>query len=460
MKWYPLLFLFGLITLMVGDSTQENSELSITATDKKYASHIRATKLGRLRYQDGEVNLFRNQLKPADFFFTPFPQVEPNLTECSDNEFSGRTELVLFVSLYTTDLLESVKLHIKNQNDTCQTENCEISLLPIQSIRIIQRGLQTLESKRKYTLNSQWQSNTPPLQTVQFIIYTSNLFTCKSLQDAITSRCRLSDFKVQYSSIGQQTEVRTLEVNTRHIANTSMYKRIKSQLHSKNQEIVALIINDYKSLLSEVVDQVTMNLRAEEGFESIQELDQIGLLLDSQLQYMQVQLTKARDQLWESLYWRPELTRPDRLAQVLNKLMKQDVTDSDKFRYEYSQVVETMKKNLKLRDRQKFENFGKHLVTEAAYATNSSGDKTNIVYRRRGSFVGIASRSEKINADTNAHDQSTTEEGKLSDNLIRYDIDLDQFKGLTNEKKNGIAIVLERKDAEKLVRYFSEHVGI
>jgi hypothetical protein len=212
MKWYSVLFFLGTTILIVGASTEENSAPSMTAVDqirslnsKIHEAQIAVTNLGRFPYQDYEVILYQNPLKLTDFFFTPFPQVEPNLTECSDNKFSGRTELTLFVSLYTTDLLQSVERHIKNRHAICQTESCEISLLPIQSIRLIQKRLQTTESKTKYTSNSEWQNNTPLQKTVQFTIYTSNMSTCESLQNAIASRCRLSEFEVQYKAIPVKT---------------------------------------------------------------------------------------------------------------------------------------------------------------------------------------------------------------------------------------------------------------
>ena len=460
MNWYPVLFLLGTLKLIVGASTEETSAPPITAADKMHGSQIAVTNLGRFPYQDGEVNLFQNQLKLVDFFFTPFPQVEPNLTECGYNAFSGRTELILFVSLYTTDLLDSVKHHIRNQNGSYHTENYEVSLLPIQSIRLIHNALQTTESKMKYTLNSEWQSNIPILQTVQFIVYTSNISTCETLQNAITSRCRLSDFEVQYSAPVQQTEVRTVEVTTGYVANTSMSKQIQSQLYSEKQELFALTETDYQKLLSETMDQITMNLRTEEGFHSIHASVAIGQLLESELWHMQAQLTEAKDQVWQSLYWTSALTRPDRVSKVLNKLMKQDGMDSDKFRYDCSQADETMKRSLTPHDRQKFDNFAQYLAVQAEVVTNTSGAENHVGYQKSRSFFFTPSGSNGIDTADDVYDQNTEEEENVSDDLIHYKMDMGQFNGTNDEESNVVAIILERKYAEKLVRHFSEHVEI
>ena len=54
------------------------------------------------------------------------------------------------------------------------------------------------------------------------------------------------------------------------------------------------------------------------------------------------------DRLWDSLYWRSELTRPDRLSKVLNQIIKQDSADFNQFRYDSSQANEAIKQDLKL----------------------------------------------------------------------------------------------------------------
>ncbi|CAF3812454.1 unnamed protein product [Rotaria sp. Silwood1] len=468
MQWFLVLFSLSTIALIVCTGTQENSEHSITADNNTqnannniHIEQIRITNVGRFQYQDGEVILFQNQLKPSDFFFTPFPHVEPNLTDCNYNDLSGYTELILVVSLYTTNLLESIKHHIKNQNDTCHTKHCGVSLLPMRFIRLIQKGLRTSESKEKYTLDSEWHSNTQFRQTIEFIIYISNMSICESLKNSIISRCHLSNFEIQYSLHGQQTADRTLEVTTEHVTKTSMYKRIKSQFPSDHQDTVALTRDDYKNLLNETMEQITMAVPVEEGYEGIQDPVEINRLLDCQLQYKQVQLTTVNDRLWKSLYWTSELTRPDRLLKVLNKVMKQDPMDSNKFRYDYSQANEALKQNLKLHDRQILDKLEKHLATQS----QNIRDTTNVNMYYKASMklkrlFGLTKEGGRIEAGANVHKYQTNNENSLNDDLIRYKIDTDRFNGTNNRRENGTKIILERNYAEKLLRYLSEHVEV
>ncbi|CAF3804931.1 unnamed protein product [Rotaria sp. Silwood1] len=439
---------------MIDDNNKQSANSNI------YIEQIAVSDVGRFQYQDGEVTLFQNQLKPSDFFFAPFPHVEPNLTDCNYNDLSGYTELTLAVSLYTTNLLESAERHIKSQNDTCHAKHCGVSLLPTHSIRLIQKGLRTRESKKEYILDSEWHSNAQFRQTIDFIIYTPNMSTCERLKNSITSRCRLSNFEVQYSLLGQQTVARTLEVTTEHVTKTSMYNEIKSQFPSDLQDIIALTDDDYKNLLTETMDQITMNLQVEEGYESIQNLVGINRLLDLQLQYKQVQLTKVNDQLWESLYWTPELTRPDQLSKVLNKVIKQDATDSNKFIYDYSQADEALKQNLKFHDRQKLDKLEKYLAKQSQNITHTTDVDTHVEVETDGSFFNINSESMNPDKDVDVDVQNTNNNNSWNDDLIYYKIDMNRFNGTNNERKNGTTIIVQRKDVKKLLRYLSEHVEL
>ena len=466
MPWLSILLSLGMLVLISGTPTQGKVERAVGPTDRMQAANstMRTTqlavmKMGRFPYQDGEVTLYKNQLKLFDFFFTPFPRIDPNLTECSNDGVSGRAELTLVVSLYTTDLVNSIQRHINNQNDTCATEDCVISLLPLPSIRLIDRVLRTSD----FTVNSEWQNSTTLQQKVQFAIYTSNMSSCERLKDSIISRCGLSNFEVQYSSQGEQTAAQTIAVGTEHLMKTPMYRQIKSQLPCNDRDIVAVTPDHYKKLLSETMEQITMSVRAEEGYDSQLDLIEIARLLDLQLHYQQVLLTKADDPLWKSLYWTPELTRPDRLSKVFNRLMKQDATDSNKFRYDYSQADETMKDNLKSHDQQKLTQLEKDIVAAAAAiaenTTNRKDGTASVGVQAIGRFLAIASENTKIVTDVDIYSQNSSRE-EQNDTLIHYRMEMDRFNGTSKGNKDSIIIILERKDAEKLVEYFSEHLKI
>lgn len=64
----------------------------------------------------------------------------------------------------------------------------------------------------------------------------------------------------------------------------------------------------------------------------------------------QVRLDTTNDKLWENLYWTPELTRPDRLAKVLNSIVRKESSESDHFIYNRHAAKDAMKVDLTKHD--------------------------------------------------------------------------------------------------------------
>ena len=100
----------------------------------------------------------------------------------------------------------------------------------MHSVRLFQRGLRTTDSRNRYTLDNEWHSNTQLRQTIEFIIYTSNMSVCQNLKESIVSPCRLANFEVHYLLHGQQTISRKLEITTDYVTETSMYNQMRSKI--------------------------------------------------------------------------------------------------------------------------------------------------------------------------------------------------------------------------------------
>ncbi len=259
--------------------------------DDDFQVELTPKKIGRMKYLDGEIMIFQNKHKHTDFFFTPFPYVQHEQTQCYENVLNDRIELGLQVELYTSQLIEAVKDYLyKHQSVLCGNTTssfiCDVSLLPINSIRLIQKNFRSSNTHQKYTLEDSWQSNDLLLQSIEFVIYVSNMTLCEQLRTTLTEKCRLPNFEMYYSIHDQQTVQRQLEVNTEHISSTNMYNQIRAQFPLT--ETVLLTENDFRELLSQSTDRITMMLRSQDGFDSLQEPMAINKFLKQQLSTQQV----------------------------------------------------------------------------------------------------------------------------------------------------------------------------
>ena len=315
----------------------EQTRSELTNHGGIFQVEVSTKNIGRIKYRDGEVVIAQNQQRNTDFFFTPFPYLQFDRVECHENDFSDSIELALPVELYTSQLIQAVKDYVtKFHSSLCgnlsSSSICDVSLLPMNSIRLVQKSSRTNNIRNRYTLEDTWQSATLLLQLMEFVIYTSNMTVCEQLRKTLTGKCRLPNFEIHYTLHGQQTVQRQLEVNTEHITDTNMFNQIRAQYPSA--ESVLLTGDDFKKLLSESTDRITMTLRMQEGFENLQDPISFDKLLEQQLSNKQIKLERFDNKLWEDLYWTSDVTRPDRLAKIINSIIHKENNDSDSFIYD------------------------------------------------------------------------------------------------------------------------------
>ena len=78
------------------------------------------------------------------------------------------------------------------------------------------------------------------------------------------------------------------------------------------------------------------------------------------------------DHLWDSLYWIRDLTRPDRLAKVINTVIQKNATDADHFVYDSQAAKNAHKLDLTEHDIDRLEQLDKWLATHAQSSTSSN----------------------------------------------------------------------------------------
>lgn len=278
MKWVLLFFLCVAIAEETEFESAKNGDISQVKCSMK--------DIGRIKYRDGEVMVIQNQQKHTNLFFTPFPYLQFMNTQCHENVLNDRIELGFHVELYNPQLIQAVKDYLyKYQSFLCGNGTspfkCDVSLLPMHSIRVVQKGSRSNSVHQKYTLEDSWQPATLHLQSMEFVIYTSNMSVCEQLHRSLTEKCRLPNFELHYSVHGPQIVQQQLKVNTEHVTSTNMYNQIRAQFPLA--ETVVLTGHDFKELVSESVDRITITLRQQQGFENLKDPMAIDRLLEQHL---------------------------------------------------------------------------------------------------------------------------------------------------------------------------------
>ncbi|CAF4761384.1 unnamed protein product, partial [Rotaria sp. Silwood2] len=252
-----------------------------------------------------------------------------------------------------------------------------------------------------------------------------------------------------------RTVERQVEINTEQITGTSMYNRILSQF--PQSDTVTLTGGDFKQLISEVSDRITMKLRVQEGFDSqLQDPITLEKVLERQLQFKQV----TEDQLWNSLYWTQDLTRPDRLAKAINTIVRKNSTDSKHFLYDSQAAKNIHKLGLTQHDIDRFEQLNKLLATHA-YRTSSSESGTR--YSGGGGNLHVFGKF-KIGGSGSSNSQSQSH--RFEDNQKVTD-SMDDKKNHSNhlnvtniESNNDTQYLFSRDQVEQYLSELSDHIHL
>ncbi|CAF1225384.1 unnamed protein product [Adineta ricciae] len=338
--------------------------LGITAlffVQNSLSEHSVGSNVGRVKYENGEVILFQNLDKPTNFFFTPFPLVNPLNSRCHRNILSGYAELSLAIDLYTSQLIQAVNEYVKELFPTLCDSNqtCHTAMVPMNVIGLVQNGLRTNETREMYQIGQEWFPNTIFLQSIHFPIYTTYEDVCERLLSSLVSDCYLSNFEVHYSLHPEKLVERQIDVTTDQVIRTAMFHQIRAQFSMTDTVVVTN--HDYKQLLSEVINKINMKLRSQEGFgSSLQDPSILERLLDQQLPFKQIRLSQADDKLWNSMYRTSDSTRPDRLAKALNTILYRKNSTDDQYILLDSH---TLKHSLTQHDIDRIEELGKLLAT-------------------------------------------------------------------------------------------------
>ncbi|CAF3997016.1 unnamed protein product [Rotaria magnacalcarata] len=436
------------------------SSSASTDSDDIWKVEIGTSSMGRIKYEDGEVVLYQNRLKPTDIFFTPFPRVDPTTSNCLENILSGYIELNLSVELYTSRLVHAVKSYLKQYFSELCAKNvtCDVSLLPMSAVRLVQKGLRTSKTRELYTIDDEWHSNTLLLQAIDFVIYTTNQTACERLRSSIVERCYLSNFEIHYTLHSEKTVERQVEISTEQVTSTDMFNKIHSRF--SQSDTVALTGGDFKQLINEVTDKVTMKLRVQEGFDAkIQDPIDLGKLIERQLQFKQVHLEKMNDQVWESLYWTHEQTRPDALAKVVNTIIRKNSTDGKQFIYDSQAAKNAQKLHLTQHDIDKFDQLDKFLGTYAHSTASSnsheSSSKGGLSFGFKGFKLG-SSRSGNSQSESQISENLNT----VTDAMHNLKTDKDHLNSIKTDVLNDTQHTLTRDDVEAYLSELSDHIQI
>lgn len=273
--------------LVLSQTLTEKVQPIVTSYNDESDLEIRMKKVGGMKYSNGEVSIYQNEDKITEFYLTPFPYVQSDQTRCYKNLLHNRIELVLPIELYSSDLIQAVHTYLQKHHPTLCNSNqtsvtCDVSLLPINSLRLVQRD----QLIQKYTIDDHWYRNHFIHQSMKFLIYLSNRTLCDQLVKTMIQHGRLEDFQFQYSLDDRPIIKNFLVPMEEHIHETILAKEIRAQF--PRAETVLLTGTHFNELISQITDHLIAKLRLQNGFDSLENVNTVKKVLQQYLSTQQV----------------------------------------------------------------------------------------------------------------------------------------------------------------------------
>jgi hypothetical protein len=173
-------------------------------------------------------------------------------------------------------------------------------------------------------------------------------------------------------------------------------------------------------------------------------------------------LENVDDQLWNSLYWTHDATRPDRLAKAMNRIICQSATNEDHFLYN-DQTIKTLHHfGVTQHDINRLEELAKQLTSNTHHRSSSKCIQEHFKDEEGSDDLGTSGFAEHAHVVSNNHSQS--QEIETNDKVIdlphEHNIDRDPWIASDTdvESNNDTRYALSRVEVDKYLREFSEQV--
>jgi len=288
---------------------------------------ISSRELGSMPYEDYGISIYghsENTIKTNDekqYFYAPISQLLHKSAKASFNNVSKQHEVLFPIQMWSEELEEKLRKYTEKLVKH-PVEKERIRVLPIEKVKL---SISNHQSDAYYRIKDNWIDYNRN-QIVIFKFICQKFEHCNRLSDEIKSNPQqLIDFRLEFS-LKSQGEMSQQEITLR-LGSISTDESFVLKLIQRypGAEEVFLIAEDEKQLLTELKEKIIVTPVIEDSAINLDpELDEyIDAVIKNVLIESRGKITFYHDaQMWETLFWKEEDYRPDKVATSLNEIYK------------------------------------------------------------------------------------------------------------------------------------------
>ena len=310
------LLIFSLFQIFL--SLSKNTLNASETTSTWFQLQISPQVFGTINYENFKVSIFQHNnnekliVDKKRFYYSPILLLSSNSSVISFNYFKNMEELRFKVEMWNDEIENLIIQNLKEKN--ISIESTQLSLLPIEQIKIEY----PLHSSN-YEVENKWVSYSNQPRFIEFKIKCQIKEDCKDLHNALIKTPYLfDDMEVYYSLESLKTKTKIFNIRGEHFIEGTLLSNFMQD--SKENGYIYLQAKDFNSVISEISSSIIAEVI--EDNEYVDQKDEISLsgIIKNYLDVLKVTTENFNSQLWDSVFWQNENSRPDKIVSELNKL--------------------------------------------------------------------------------------------------------------------------------------------
>ncbi|XP_055329213.1 uncharacterized protein LOC129581931 [Paramacrobiotus metropolitanus] len=251
----------------------------------------------------------------AQYFFPAALFIDPNSAKSYANTLQeNRAEMSFSVLMWDDEYEEFIREAVSKRLGYWIPKE-SVRVLPIEQIRIDALGF----APSKYEIVNNWVSYAAQPSTFEFRFSCINKETCDGLADQVKENPQLFvyDLEISYSLINVRSACRIIQVKAEHVQAGRLFSQLKKQV--PDTDVVYMTADDLTQMTLEIATNVMATEVVDDEFIGQDQSLTITNILESLMQMKPESSASFQEQMWNSVFWQEENTRPDRVTSTLNE---------------------------------------------------------------------------------------------------------------------------------------------
>ena len=236
------------------------------------------------------------------------------------NLLTDRDEVRFDVLLITEEAKKAVLDLLVKKSFTRGVNQRDLELLPFDKIKLSWRPNMVVFSKN-YNLESHWITKNKLSKIIAIVIQSKNENSCKHLETILKINTNQEElFDLEFSAPELKKSRQKISITEKMFESCEIVKELK-RLRNAQQNIRFLALKDIKRFSSEIILTIFRN-NVFDGSTTSNDHIKVREIFEENLKQDPVTSETFDNQEWNSVYWQPSWSRPDKLTRAINEKIK------------------------------------------------------------------------------------------------------------------------------------------